>query len=78
MKIHFSKVARKGLERMPAADQVAIVDKLVRYAETGIGDVIKLVGEPGYRLRHGVWRAVFVLVDGMYVVRIAHRRDVYR
>jgi mRNA interferase RelE/StbE len=78
MKVHFSNEARKGLKSMPVADQVAIVGKLVRYAETGVGDVVKLVGEAGYRLRHGHWRAVFELVDGIYVVRIAHRRDVYR
>jgi mRNA interferase RelE/StbE len=63
---------------MPLADQTAIVGKLIRYAETGAGDVVKLVGEPGYRLRHGDWRAVFELIDGVYVVRIAHRRHVYR
>ena len=63
---------------MPVVDQTAIVGKLVRYAEIGTGDVIKLVGEPGYRLRHGDWRAVFELMDDVYVVRIAHRRDVYR
>ena len=78
MKIRFSHEARRGLKRMPLADQTAIVQKLIRYAETGVGDVVKLVGEPGFRLRHGDWRAVFELVDGMYVVRIAHRRNVYR
>ncbi len=40
--------------------------------------MVKLVGEPGYRLRHGVWRAIFELIEGVYVVRIAHRKDVYR
>ncbi|MCB8837674.1 type II toxin-antitoxin system RelE/ParE family toxin [Aurantimonas sp. VKM B-3413] len=77
MDVRFTKAARKGLKSMPAADQRAMVEKLVRYAETGLGDVIKL-GQPGYRLRHGDWRAVFELVDGIYVIRIAHPRDVYR
>ncbi|MEF2550641.1 type II toxin-antitoxin system RelE/ParE family toxin [Aurantimonas sp. A2-1-M11] len=78
MEIRFSSEARKGLREMPTADRNALVVKLVRYAETGNGDVIKLVGGRSYRLRHGNWRAVFELVDGIYVVRIAHRRDVYR
>jgi mRNA interferase RelE/StbE len=78
MEIRYSHEARKGLKRMPLADQAAIVMKRVRYAEIGVGDVIKLVGEPGFRLRHGDWPAVFELVDGIYVVQIAHRRNVYR
>ena len=78
MEIRFAPTARKGLRRMPISDQAAIVDKFIRYAETGAGDVIKLVGEPRYRLRHGDGRAVFELLDGVYVVRVAHRRDVYR
>ena len=78
MKIRFTNAARRGLKAMPAKDQVAIVGKLVRYADTGEGDVIKLTDQPGYRLRHGNWRAVFELVDGIYVIKIAHRREVYR
>lgn len=78
MKVRFSSAARKGLRKMPPADQIALVEKLERYATDGTGDVVKLVGQAGYRLRHGVWRAVFELIDGIYVVRIAHRKDVYR
>ncbi|ESR23370.1 type II toxin-antitoxin system RelE family toxin [Lutibaculum baratangense] len=78
MKVIFSNVARRGLKRMPVTDRVAIVSKLERFAADGTGDVIKLVGEPRFRLRHGVWRAVFELVDDVYVVRIAHRKDIYR
>lgn len=63
---------------MPTADRVALVAKLVRYAADGTDDVVKLVGQRRYRLRHGDWRAVFELIDGVYVVRIAHRREAYR
>ncbi|WP_369695405.1 type II toxin-antitoxin system RelE family toxin [Jiella marina] len=78
MKVQWSHEARKGLRKMPPSDRVAIVEKLGRYAETGLGDVVKLSGAPFYRLRHGDWRAVFERIDGIYVVRVAHRREVYR
>lgn len=76
--VRFSDAARRGLKTMPTADRVAVVAKLVRYAADGTGDVVKLVGQRGYRLRHGNWRAIFDLIDGVYVVRIAHRKEVYR
>ena len=63
---------------MPPADRAALMAKLDRYAADGTGDVVKLAGGSGFRLRHGMWRAIFELVDGVYVVRIAHRRDIYR
>ncbi|MBP0616679.1 type II toxin-antitoxin system RelE family toxin [Jiella mangrovi] len=78
MDIRFSNAARRGLKAMPAKDQAAMVTKLIRYADTGEGDVVKLTDQTGYRLRHGNWRAVFELIDGIYVVKIAHRREVYR
>ncbi len=76
--VRFSDAARRGLKTMPTADRVALVAKLVRYANDGTGDVVKLVGQRGYRLRHGNWRAIFELIDGVYVVRIAHRSEAYR
>jgi len=51
------------------------------YALTGRGDVRALVGQPGYRLRVGDWRAILdldVTRHEVHVLRIAHRRDVYR
>ena len=63
---------------MPAKDQAAMVAKLIRYTDNGEGDVVKLTDQPGYRLRHGNSRAVFELIDGIYVIKVAHRREVYR
>ncbi len=52
------------------------------YALTGHGDVRALVGPTSYyRLRVGDWRVVFELDTTrreVRVLRLAHRRDVYR
>ncbi|MBO0906562.1 type II toxin-antitoxin system RelE family toxin [Jiella sonneratiae] len=78
MKVTYRPSAMKALNRMPAHDRDAIKGKLVRYAETRIGDVVKMVGTDEFRLRHGDWRAVFVIENDVLVIRIAHRRAVYR
>jgi mRNA interferase RelE/StbE len=43
---------------------------------------VKLIGEEGaYRIRVGDYRVVFLVNDGeriVEVIRVAHRRDVYR
>ncbi|MEO5336857.1 MAG: type II toxin-antitoxin system RelE/ParE family toxin [Magnetospirillum sp. WYHS-4] len=41
----------------------------------------KLTGHPGFRARHGDWRAVYRLdleTEEMVVDRVGHRREVYR
>jgi mRNA interferase RelE/StbE len=58
-----------------------IVNAVDRYAASGQGDVRRLRGEPHYRLRVGDWRVIFALDHAqqqMIVLRVAHRRDVYR
>lgn len=77
MQLVFTRSATKDLRKMPTGDRDAILAKLQIYAETGEGNVKKLQGRDGYRLRHGNWRALFVIEDDVVVVRVAHRRDVY-
>lgn len=79
MIVSYLPAARRSLKNMPPSDRAALMEKLDRYAATGAGDVKKLSGvAAAYRLRHGDWRAIFTLEDGILVVRIAHRREVYR
>ncbi|GGD13913.1 type II toxin-antitoxin system RelE family toxin [Aureimonas glaciei] len=70
--------AEKVLSRLPVRDSEAIKAKLQIYADTGHGDVKKLSGRDEYRMRIGVWRALFVVQGNMIVLRVAHRREVYR
>ncbi|MEM9524477.1 MAG: type II toxin-antitoxin system RelE/ParE family toxin [Pseudomonadota bacterium] len=78
MGITFTNVARKALRNMPARDRAALIAKLEAFAATGAGDVKKLIGREEYRLRHGNWRAIFVIENDMIVLKVAHRRQVYR
>lgn len=56
----------------------AIEAKLEHFAATGAGDVKKLAGSSIYRLRHGDWRALFEIEDGVIVLRVLNRKEVYR
>jgi len=58
-----------------------IYKAIKRYVETGSGDVKQLQGLSNrYRLRVSDWRVVFALEEGgvLRILRIAHRRDIYR
>jgi mRNA interferase RelE/StbE len=40
-----------------------------------------MTGQPGYRLRVGEWRVIYTLRDNVLtvlIIRVAHRREVYR
>jgi len=79
MQVTLSRTAAKALRRLPPQDAKALLAKLDHWARTGQGDVRPLTGEPGlFRLRHGDWRAIFELREGVLVLLIAHRREVYR
>lgn len=78
MNVTYTNAAVKALRKMPASDAKVLVEKLEVYAATGDGDVKRLVGLQGrYRLRHGDWRAIFEIQDGVLVVKVAHRREIY-
>lgn len=81
--IEFSRDAVKALTRMPRDQAVRIrrkIDELAR-DPASTPKVKKLTEHPGYRLRVGDWRVVYLLVDDrlvIQVVRIAPRGEVYR
>lgn len=54
-----SSAAAKQLDALPPAAQDQVVDALGAYALTGIGDVKRLSGRDGYRLRVGRYRVLF-------------------
>jgi len=77
VQVSFTKRAMKDLRGIPKADALALMAKLGAYAKTGDGDVKKLQGRDGFRLRHGNYRALFQVMGDVVVVRVAHRREVY-
>lgn len=74
--------AQKELRRLPRADLRRIVGRIQGLS----GDprppgAEKLSGEDRYRLRQGEWRVVYGIDDPgrrVVIVRIGHRREVYR
>jgi len=77
MQVRYTNTALKELKKLPAKDRDALMAKLDIYAETGAGDVKKLQGRDGYRLRHRTWRAIFIIQGDVVVVHIAHRSKIY-
>jgi mRNA interferase RelE/StbE len=52
--------------------------RLTDFAATGHGDVKRLKGRDGTRLRIGDWRVIFYEDDGTIVVAaVGHRREIY-
>lgn len=74
--------AARELEGTPLRDRRRIAAKIQRLAdEPRPAGSEKLSGEPRYRIRQGDYRIVYSIEDSaktMTVVKIGHRRDVYR
>jgi len=82
-KVIIKPSAEKQLDRLPASDRrrvVAALEDLRR--DPRPPGCVKLTGEDDlWRIRVGVYRVVYQIRDvelTMLVVRIAHRKDVYR
>ena len=68
---------------VPRREAAPLRERRERIAEQPMashGDVKPLRGLPGrYRVRHGDWRAVYVIKDGNVIVGlVGHRKEVYR
>ena len=62
-----------------AADARQRIDKrLMEFAASGKGDVKRLKGRQGSRLRVGDWRVIFYEEnDSIVVAAVGHRREIY-
>ena len=82
--IEYSKAARKALKAMPSNTARLILEKVGALATdpmTPNNNVKKFTNHPGYRLRVGDWRVVYLIHEQallIAVVRIAPRGDVYQ
>ncbi|MDQ6999198.1 MAG: type II toxin-antitoxin system RelE/ParE family toxin [Mariprofundus sp.] len=82
-RIEVTKRASKALRRMPANQRTLVMKKIKAYAEHPDEDlnVIKLVGEDGYRMRIGDWRVIFDRQDDVLlilVLEVGPRGGVYQ
>ena len=80
--LKIKKEAEKELRSLPKVDLKRVIQKI-----KSLGDnprpqgAEKLKGEEGYRIRQGDWRVVYLIDDAtkiVRVIRIGHRREVYR
>lgn len=81
-KIIFKRSVRKDFKLIPKADVRRILDRINQLAENPRPPQSeKLVNDEKYRIRQGNYRILYIIEDEIItitVVKVAHRRDVYR
>lgn len=82
-KITYSNQAVKSLSRMPRNTAVLIRSKLKQLAEdpAAMSNIKKLTDHPGYRLRVGDWRIIYLQHEDrllIEVIKIAPRGGAYQ
>ena len=81
-KLRIKPSAVKELESVPKKDQSKIVSKIRSLVDDPRPPGSqKLSGDEKYRIRQGVYRILYLIEDEeliTIVVKIAHRKDVYR
>ena len=81
-KIFFKRSVEKDFESIPKKDLKRILDRIKMLADdpraTGCE---KLTGQERYRVRQGRYRIVYSIQDNeltIWVVKVSHRKNVYR
>ena len=79
-RIIYSELARADVRRLDRDTAMRILSALHRLAETGQGDVKRLMGQTEeLRLRVGDYRVRFTEEsDTLHINRVLHRKEVYR
>ena len=82
-RIAFKKSAAKSLRKIPKADQKRIAEKIDSLAEAPPNqDTTKMKGNnPFHRVRVGGYRIIYEIQNEVLIiliVKIGHRRDIYR
>ncbi|MBS9781784.1 MAG: type II toxin-antitoxin system RelE/ParE family toxin [Gammaproteobacteria bacterium] len=80
--IKYSRESLKSLRNMPANTMKRIVGKINQYAndpQSLANNVIRMKGEPHYRLRVGNYRVVFDEFDRIIeIIKVEGRGSVYK
>jgi len=80
--IEIKRSAAKEIEALPQRDLRLVVERIGRLAEDPRPrGCEKLAGGERYRVRQGEYRIVYSIEDArliVWVVKVGHRRDVYR
>jgi len=74
--------AKKSLRLLPGSDRSKVISTIDRLATNPFPrNCKKLTAQPGYRLRVGIYRILYIAntkANLITIVRIAHRKDIYR
>ncbi len=77
-RIVFTPASQRQWLRLSADTRRRIDARLNDFASTGHGDVKRLKGRDGARLRIGDWRVIFYEDENTIIIAaVGHRRDVY-
>jgi len=81
-KIFFKESVEKDLRSIPKKDLKKILTRIEALAKNPrpLG-YEKLSGQEKYRIRHGTYRIIYSIQDQeltVWVVKVEHRKDVYR
>jgi mRNA interferase RelE/StbE len=80
--VELTRSAARQLRSLPRDTQVRLRDSIRKLADNPRPDrAVKLTGQDLYRIRVGDYRVVYQVRDDVLlvlVVRLGHRRDVYR
>lgn len=81
-KIEIKRSAAKELEQLPPKDRARIATRIRSLAtDPRLPGAERLSGQERYRIRQGNYRILYEIHDALVVVivvKIGHRRDVYR
>jgi mRNA interferase RelE/StbE len=81
-KVYFKASVEKDFTTIPKKDLKKILKRIEGLAENPRpSDCEKLTGQERYRLRQGRYRIVYSIQDDeltVWVVKVGHRKDIYR
>ena len=81
-KVYFKKSVYKDFKSIPKKDLVKILELIKSLGFNPRPDnCTKLSGQEKYRVRHGRYRVIYSIQDDeltIWVVKVGHRKDVYR
>jgi mRNA interferase RelE/StbE len=76
--VGYTSAATRDLAKLSAEVRERVIAKIRVYAQTGSGDVKRLKGRHGARLRAGDWRIIFTEdATTIRIDAIGHRRHIY-
>jgi mRNA interferase RelE/StbE len=76
--VAFTAISARQWANLSPDVRSRIDKRLMEFARTGHGDIKRLEGREGIRLRVGEWRVIFYEDQGTIIIAaVGHRREIY-